>query len=121
MELLMDIMRKLGIHPVVACALVAVDTILFGADATGVGWLLSCLVAAALVIPSILIQHFSYKDKWGIAISKGIIVGVITAIPTPLPAVITGVGGLMGVIGMLTSNKWTKDTPPPPASESEDI
>ena len=105
----MDIMRKFGIHPLVAIGLVAVDFVLFGADATGVGWILSCLVATALMLPSILIQHFAYKDNWGTAIAKGIIVGVLTAIPTPLPAVITGTGGIMGLLGMLKSGAWSKD------------
>jgi hypothetical protein len=108
----MDMMRKFGIHPLVAVGLVAVDTMLFGADVTGVGWIISCLVATVLMIPAILIQHFSYKDKWGIAIAKGIGVGVLTAIPTPLPAVITGSGGIMGLIGMLKPNNWSKDEMP---------
>jgi hypothetical protein len=108
----MDIMRKFGIHPLVAVGLVAVDFLLFGADATGVGWLLSCLVATALMLPSILIQHFSYKDKWGTAIAKGIVVGILTAIPTPLPAVITGTGGIMGLLGMLKPDNWSKDENP---------
>ena len=113
----MNIMRKFGIHPLVAIGLVAVDTMLFGADVTGVGWILSCLVATSLMFPAILIQHFSYKDKWGTAIAKGIVVGVLTAIPTPLPAVITGTGGIMGLLGMLKPGNWSKDEINPEADE----
>ena len=114
----MDLMRKFGIHPLVAVGLVAVDFMLFSADLLVVGWIISCLVATALMVPAILIQHFSYKDSWGNAIAKGIVVGVLTAIPTPLPAVITGTGGMMGLISMLKPGNWSKDEIKPDNDET---
>ena len=98
------IIHKIGLHPLTAFGMLAVDWMLFSADSTGVGWLISCMVAAVLVIPCILIQRYAYKDDWSIAIAKGVIVGIITAIPTPLPAIITGVGGIMGAIGSSKQN-----------------
>ena len=98
-------LHKLGLHPAVAFAMIIVDVMLFSADGTGVGWIISCLVAAALTIPCILFQRYAYHDNWGIAIAKGMLIGIITAIPTPLPAIITGTGGVMGAIGMLNAPK----------------
>lgn len=97
-------LHKIGLHPLTAFGMLIVDWMLFSADVTGVGWLVSCSVAAVLTIPCILIQRFVYKDNWSIAIAKGVIVGIITAIPTPLPAIITGAGGVMGVVGSSKSN-----------------
>ena len=85
----------------VALGMICVDMMLFVPDATGIGWLISCIVAASLTIPSRLIQKFGYKDNWGMAIGKGMIVGVLTAIPTPLPAAITATGGLLGTVGTI--------------------
>ena len=89
----------LGLHPAVAFIMILVDFMLFGSDVTGVGWGISCLVAAILVIPVILFQRYAYKDSWGVAIGKGIVVGLLTAIPTALPSFFTGIGGLLGLAG----------------------
>ncbi len=45
------------------------------------------------------------KEKWGLAIGKGLIVGVLTAIPTPLPAAIPFIGGTLGTVALLSSSK----------------
>ena len=100
----MSVLHKLGLHPLAAFGMLVVDWMLFSADATGVGWFISCMVAAVLVIPCVLIQKFAYKDDWSIAIAKGIIVGIISAIPTQIPAILTGAGGIMGAIGSSKQN-----------------
>ncbi|MDP8218404.1 MAG: hypothetical protein P9M03_06740 [Candidatus Theseobacter exili] len=100
----MSVLHKIGLHPLTACGMLVVDWMLFSADVTGVGWLISCLVAAVLVMPCVLIQKFAYSDAWSIAIAKGAIIGLITAIPTPLPSIITGAGGVMGTIGSSKQN-----------------
>jgi hypothetical protein len=95
-----QILQKIGLHPFVAFGMIVVDMMLFGSDATGIGWVFSCAVGMILIIPCVLLQKFAYKDDWISALAKGVIIGVITAIPTPLPAILTGVGGVMGFIGM---------------------
>lgn len=102
-----QILQTVGLHPLVAFGMIVVDMMLFGADTTGVGWFASCFVASLLVLPCILLQRYAYKDTWLIAISKGCIVGIITAIPTPLPAVLTGIGGVLGLLG-ITQNYENK-------------
>jgi len=91
--------KTMGLHPLVAIAMILVDLMLFPSDATPVTWIVSVAVALALVIPCVLMQRFAYKDTWAVAISKGMIVGVLTAIPSPLPSIATAAGGVAGLIG----------------------
>ncbi len=109
------LIQTFGLHPLVALGMICVDMMLFAPDATGIGWLISCIVAAVLTIPCILIQKYAYKDNWGTAIGKGMLVGILTAIPTPLPAAITATGGVLGTIGTIkgmitTSSKVDKES-----------
>ncbi|MBN1863308.1 MAG: hypothetical protein JW808_00240 [Victivallales bacterium] len=91
-------LHTLGLHPLVALGMIVVDLMLFGPDATGVGWMVSCSIAAVLTAPCIIMQRYAYKDSWLVAISKGVILGVITAIPSPLPSLLTGIGGIAGFL-----------------------
>ncbi|MCF6277944.1 MAG: hypothetical protein L3J16_04245 [Anaerolineales bacterium] len=80
--------QSFGLHPLVGFGMFAVDVMLFGAEALTfeLTWPISIAVGAALTIPSILIQRHSFKDGWGAAIGKGLLVGVLTATPAPLPS-----------------------------------
>lgn len=100
----MRVLRQLGLHPLVAFAMVVVDLMLTASDLATAATV-SVLVAVILTIPCILLQRYAYKDEWGVAIGKGLIVGILTAIPTPLPAIVTGTGGLLGAIGLLSDRK----------------
>jgi hypothetical protein len=104
----MRTLRQLGLHPLVAFAMVCVDLMLTASDLVTVATV-SIAVAAVLTVPCVLLQRYVYKDGWGAAIGKGMIVGILTAIPTPLPAVATGAGGVLGLVGMLSDRK----EPPP--------
>jgi len=108
----MRILRQLGLHPLVAFAMVVVDVMLVASDLATAATV-SVLVALVLTIPCVLLQRYAYKDEWGVAIGKGMIVGLLTAIPTPLPAIVTGVGGVAGTIGMLTDRKEPEALPAP--------
>ncbi len=46
-----------------------------------------------------LIQKYSYGDSWPLAWAKSMLVGLLTAIPTPLPSFLTCGWGVMGFIG----------------------
>jgi hypothetical protein len=118
-----NFIQKLGLHPLVAIGMIGVDMMLFASDAVpAIGWGISSLVGLVLMIPCILLQRFGYKDSWMVAIGKGIIVGTLTAIPTPLPAIITGAGGVLGTIGtfrdMLKGGK-TEQLPEPKDDQKE--
>ncbi len=108
MKPLPPLLQKIGLHPLVAFAMISVDMMLFAGDTTlgPVGWLLSTLIASLLSIPCLLLQRFAYRDGWLVAAAKAVIVGVITAIPTAMPALLTAAGGLLGAIGLLkTANE----------------
>jgi hypothetical protein len=100
----MRVLRQLGLHPLVAFAMVVVDLMLTAADLFTAATV-SILVAAILTIPCVLLQRYAYKDEWGVAVGKGLIVGILTAIPTPLPAIVTGMGGIAGTIGLFSGPK----------------
>jgi hypothetical protein len=71
-----------------AVATFAINGMLFGEEAAtlGVGWLISIPVGMVLAIACALIQKHSYKDETGLAVGKGLLIGLLTAIPTALPA-----------------------------------
>jgi hypothetical protein len=110
MSKFIELCQLLGLHPLVGFGMFAVDWMLFaGEGATlGVTWPVSIGIAVALTIPCILIQRYGFKEKWGLAIGKGILVGVLTAIPTALPSVVALGGGALGTIALLADgyNKW---------------
>ncbi|NJL26971.1 MAG: hypothetical protein HC897_03345 [Thermoanaerobaculia bacterium] len=87
-----------GLHPLVGFGMFATDWMLFSTDiATGcAGLLLTVPVGLLLSIPSILIQRHAFKDDWGTALGKGLLIGVLTAIPTALPSILTLGGGVLG-------------------------
>ncbi len=62
------------------------DWILFGEEVAtaGVGWVISLPVGLALGLAAILIQKHAYKDETIPALAKGLLVGLLTAIPAPL-------------------------------------
>ena len=96
-------LTKLGIHPLAAFGVVAVDFMLFGQEAAtlGIGWLVSVPVAAALGLAVGLIQSRTWDEDMGLAVGKGLLVAVLTAIPTPLPSAVTAGLGLLGAVKML--------------------
>ena len=90
-----------GLHPLVALVLFIVDQMLFAGE-LGTGFLLAILsffVGLALVVPISLLQRHAYGDPWGPAIAKGMIAGILTSIPTGLPAFVTAGMGILGAVG----------------------
>ena len=112
MDALKKLSRSMGLHPLVGFGMFAIDMMLFGAETITfeLTWPISVAVGAALTIPSVLIQRYSFKDSWGASIGKGLLVGVLTGIPTALPALVPLLGGTLGTMQMLGSGK-EKDAP----------
>ena len=98
----------IGLHPFVAFGMIAVDMMLFTEEATTVGVALAITIpiALALSVPCVLLQRYSYGDSWGAAIGKGLMVGVLTAIPFPIGSPLTVVGAIAGF-------RHKKALPPP--------
>jgi hypothetical protein len=99
----------LGLHPLVGFGMFVVDWMLFASGgALGGSWGISIGVAIALTIPSVLIQRYGFKEEWGLAIGKGILIGCITAIPTGLPSVVPFVGGALGTVALSSKSRSRK-------------
>ena len=103
LENLKKLSQSFGLHPLVGFGMFAVDMMLFGGEVMTLEaiWPITVGIGAVLTIPSILIQKYSFGDEWGAAVGKGLLVGVLTAIPTPLPAIVPLLGGALGTMQML--------------------
>jgi len=96
-----------GLHPFVGFGMFAVDAMLFGAEgiSMGITWPISIAVSAVLTIGCVLIQKHQMREQWGLALGKGIIIGLITAIPTSIPSIITVSGGVLGTVALLADGR----------------
>lgn len=67
----------------------------------GLGWGASVPVGVAIGVGVGLLQHFgSPHDNPGLAAGKGIIIAVLTAIPTALQSLLVGSAGVAGAFTM---------------------
>ena len=98
----------IGIHPAAAVGVVAVDNMLFGVTAAtlGTGWVASVPIGVALGVAVTLIQHRgSPKDDLALASGKGILVAILTAIPTSLPSAFVVGAGTAGAVQMFRNRR----------------
>ncbi|HZT58718.1 MAG TPA: hypothetical protein VFA21_08855 [Pyrinomonadaceae bacterium] len=98
MKILDSICQTFGLHPSVGFSLFAVDTMLFASEVLTVEatWALTVPIGLALIVPAALLQKRLYGDSWKAAVGKGLLVGLLTAIPLPLASIMTFAGGLIG-------------------------
>ena len=89
-----------GIHPAIAFLTLIVDMMLFGGEIATMGAILPVSIGAGCVLGFIayLAQRSWYGDDKESAIIKGLILGLLTAIPTPLPAILSVPSGIIGLI-----------------------
>ena len=94
-----------GLDPRVAFLTFVVDMMLFGGNVLTFGLLLPVSVGAGLVLGFVTYraQRRWYGDDPDAALIKGTIVGLLTAIPTPLPAVLYVPAGIVGLITRMRS------------------
>ena len=99
--------QLVGLHPFVGFGMFAVDAMLFGAESVtlGITWPISIAIAAVLTVGCVLIQKYQMHEQWGLAIGKSLIVGLLTAIPTAIPSIITVTGGVLGTVALLSNGK----------------
>jgi hypothetical protein len=115
-----------GLHPLIAVIVIGADSFLmapetvgtfFGIESAGISAAIAVaitlIVAVILAVACLLLQKYSYKDNWGTAIGKALIIGVLVVIPTSIPSIIVGVpSGVVGTIGLIKRNKTTKVASP---------
>ena len=113
--------ERYGFHPLAAMVMISADVLLvgsetvatlFGIETAGVSLAVAILINAGILIVlstgCILLQRYSYRDDWLKAIVKGIIVGIVTAIPTPFAAIITFGSGVAGTASMFQRRRGKK-------------
>jgi hypothetical protein len=92
--------QTFGILPSMALLTLVVDTMLFGGELGSVGLSLpiSCATGGVLGIITFLAQRKWYGDDTEAALIKGLILAFLTAIPTPLPAMLYVPSGIVGLV-----------------------
>jgi hypothetical protein len=96
-----------GLDPRVAFLTLVVDSMLFGGDVATLGATVLLSVPAGVVLGAITYkaQRHWYGDDRESALIKGLVVGLLTAIPTSLPGLLTIPSGLIGLAHMLRRKK----------------
>jgi len=94
--------HPLDFHPLTIFGTVAIDLMAYSANS--VTPFLGDFVAGAILgslwaVVAVIVQRFVASDSWGVAVAKGLVVGILTAIPTPLPSLVGG--GALGLRGLL--------------------
>lgn len=89
-----------GLEPRIAILMLLVDSMLFGGTVMTLGLLIPLSLAAGAILGFITFraQMNWYGDDREAAFIKGLIVGLLTAIPTPLPPLLYLPSGLVGLI-----------------------
>jgi len=89
-----------GIHPAIAFLTLIVDMMLFGGEIATMGAILPISIGAGCLLGVIayLTQRKWYGDDKQSALIKSLIIGFLTAIPTPLPAILSVPSGIVGLI-----------------------
>jgi Na+-translocating ferredoxin:NAD+ oxidoreductase RnfD subunit len=89
-----------GLHIQAAKLAVLVDLMVFGIDTVSLETLapLGVVVAAVLGFIVYRIQRKSYGDDHDTALTKALIIGLLTAIPVPLTPLIAIPAGIVGIV-----------------------
>lgn len=105
-----SLLQLFGLHPIVAAGATAIDVMLFGGTlgTGGIGWLISIPVGMALAIATTFIQKSAYGDSWLLAAGKGLMLGLVTAIPTAVPSLMTLSSGALGFLKGIKDDKQLK-------------
>jgi hypothetical protein len=95
--------QTFGIHPAIASLTLIVDLMLFGGEIATMGAILPISIGAGAVLGVIayLAQRKWYGDDKDSAAIKALILGFLTAIPTPLPAILSVPSGIVGLVHKL--------------------
>lgn len=107
-----NLTKTFGLHPLVGFGMIAVDWMMFGGELATMelGLVVTIPIGLALGLGSSLIQYRSFdKGDWMMALGKGAVVGILTAIPTALPSVLTLGGAVAGTAYKLLGSGEDED------------
>ena len=108
MKRTIGLMGLMGLHPAAAIGVAAVDNLLFASEVATIGstWVVSVPVGIALGIAVGLIQHRGpLQDDIGFAAGKGILVAILTAIPTSIGSGAMVPTGIAGAVTMVRNRR----------------
>jgi hypothetical protein len=96
-----------GLDPRIALLTVVVDSMLFGGQLVtlGTSTMFSVPAGAVLGLITYRAQRHWYGDDRESALIKGLIVGLLTAIPTSLPGLLTIPSGIVGLWHLLPGKR----------------
>jgi hypothetical protein len=99
--------QMFGLHPMMAFLAIVLDVMLFGGEIASGGVLVffSLLAGVVFGVITFLAQRNWYGDDHAGAVIKGLIMGLLTAIPTPLPALLYAPAGVVGIYKKLRDKK----------------
>lgn len=94
-----------GLHAATAALTLGVNAMMFGAEAVTMGTAFPAALAAAVVLAFITYkaQKKWYGDDHDSALLKALSVGLLTCIPSGLPALLTAPSAVVGIIHTLRS------------------
>jgi len=93
------------IHPLSAGLLVAVDNLWNMADWAVVTWWMTVpLSFLSVFLPTLWLQRQLRKDRWGMALAKALVLGLVAAIPTSL----TGTPVGMALLAWAGVDRWRR-------------
>jgi|TARA_B110000196_G_C20698730_1_gene454232 hypothetical protein len=93
-------------HPYSGALIIAMDWVFFGMEAGTLGLsipVMSLLAFATTLLGVFTIQIKLSKDNWAIALAKGVLVGFVAGIPTPIAG--TFIGALILALSGLSTKK----------------
>jgi hypothetical protein len=92
-------LQTVGLAPTTAASAIAVDLVLFSGDVASMGLLLPFSLVSAGVLGWI---SYRWQRRWGddheLALTKAVLVGLLTAIPAPITWLFAGPAGVAGII-----------------------
>lgn len=105
MEKIKNFSQIFGIHPIVAFSLFTIDWMLFGSELVTLGtdWVITAPIGIVLGIAAMFVQRYGFKDELGVATGKGLLLGLLTAIPTALPSLAMLPFAAIGAVKLLSS------------------
>lgn len=92
--------QMVGLDPVIASVTLIADMMLFAGEVGTLGAILpiSCAAGVVLAVITFLAQRKWYGDDAESAFIKALIVGFLTALPSPIPVIVYVPSGLVGLV-----------------------
>lgn len=118
-----SILQRIGIAPGLVAIVVIVDSLLFGGEAATLGASLLLSIPVGIIVATIatIWQKKFYQDSLGRALIKGIILGTLTAIPTPIASVVAILGAILPMLQQETDHLAEYHNATHPNDEQDEI